>query len=120
MKNNAKVFINKSWRKLKELPEPGREWTLVGHDRWIIARSDKIEEFGIIEKVDKRFIDDTSHPRNVYKTDTEAWEMIQKYKEVDKNSEGVLPCGHDSFRNPRGTDDIECKICDEKFERAKL
>lgn len=108
-------WVRNNKHKLKALPEPGKEWTsdVPGYDRGMI---NKLRIEGLIVKVSNRSADNSK--KNTYRTTTAVYEAVHNYLERERESDSLLPCGHDPFINHG--DVLECNVCGEEHSKEAV
>ena len=109
-------FVKKHRIRLKDLPKPGKRFEIedVQADQYLIKQC---MQQGVIKRVDRSYTRGT-WMRSVYQTTEDGYDAIQKWLEIDEQTDGFLPCGHDGFTNHG--DSLECKRCGEIHDKSEV
>lgn len=94
--------------RLAELPAPEETWLkrdlpAAMQDAGLLV---KCQQSGIIHRAGH----DPETNVSEWRTDPQAYAQIQARAE-NRDDDGLLPCGHTGFRNPRDAEGIECNAC---------
>lgn len=98
-----------------ELPEPGVEWVVRDFD-FHRSKLWPLRTRGIIRKTGKTKRGTTQV--NTYTTTKKGYETLSRFLEQDQKSDGLLPCGHNSFINHGDT--LKCKRCGATHDKSEV
>ncbi|QCW03594.1 hypothetical protein [Natrinema pallidum] len=112
-------FIRRNATLLAELPEPGEHWTAEIIPDKLANQLIGLENKEIVTFVDRVTSSKWKKPRNLWKTDPDAYEQILDILEGE-DRDGLLPCGHSAINNERGVDGISCGVCNEVHARDDI
>jgi len=105
-------WVRANTHQLEQLPEPGSVWT-ASEAGFRTPLINQLKVKGIIERVGS-----TKSQRGRYKTKKKAFEGVVYFLERARESDGLLPCGHDGFVNQGGV--LECKRCGTEHDRSEV
>ncbi|MDF9748394.1 SGNH/GDSL hydrolase family protein [Natrinema salsiterrestre] len=114
-------WVQASARDLYELPDPGDELRLEEFPEELQKMWRQLRQHNVILLAGKTQVRGGDW-RNLWTVNQAAAEIVEKHREVAKESDTILPCDctTDAIRNPRDVDGIECKICEEVFDREEI
>lgn len=100
------MWVKNNVYDLKDIPEPPVKWTHpeLGHDK---STRVQLSNRNLVVKHD--YEDMSVQKRRQYSATREFYNAIQTWLAIHEESDGLLPCGHDGFKNHGET--LECRRC---------
>lgn len=113
-------WVRSRARELYDIPDPAAEWTRHDVPDAISDEIQGLSSHNAIVFLDKSKVNGST--RTTWATNPAAHEIIEEHRENAEVSDTLLPCDcpSDAIRNPEGVDGIQCKICEEVFDREEI
>ena len=113
-------WVRSRARELYDLPDPDAEWTRHEVPDAISDEIQGLNSHNAIISLEKSKVNGSI--RTTWATNPAAYEIVQEHRENVEVSDTILPCDcpSDAIHNPEGVDGIQCKICEEVFDREEV
>ena len=115
----GKTWAKNNLHHIESLPHPDSEW--VANETEIKTQLIwRLRNQGFINKIGSRLDDDYQH-KNLYETTESGFELVCELIDKRDNTEGLLPCDHDGFRNI-GDGKLQClePTCEEIHDKEAI
>lgn len=113
LESGSAQWVQHNIHELKDLPEPQQTWKFRDVGISLSALLTLLDK-DLIRRLDRK----VGERSPSYRTKPQLYEAIQIFAECAKESDALLPCGHNAFLNQNGR--LECKRCGASHTKGEV